>query len=146
MDSCETENTTTTKTVGHIYAVDSRLISSGRWWDRDQVFPCPIEGHKHELTDCAEFFAMNPKDRQESSRGRICKTCFKPGGECLSKEKCSTSVPRGMVCDGCAKFVNTKAKRFSPHNILFCNIQICPTASCLEVRSTKSWRSIFSAQ
>ena len=122
VDSSETENTTTTtKPVGYIYAVDSRLMSYCRWWDRDQVFPCPIEGHKHELTECGEFFTMNPKERQENSRGWICKTCFKPGGECLVKDKCTTSTPRGMVCEGCAKFVNLKAKRFSLHNILFCN-------------------------
>ena len=68
--------------VDHVYSVDSRLKSSGRWWNRSLRFPCPIERYEHELTSCEVFFQLTPKERQEKSRGRICKTCFKPGGDC----------------------------------------------------------------
>ena len=41
---------------------------------------------------------------------------------CLIKDaKCGTAVPMNMLCTGCIAF--TKGKRFSPHNILFCNSQ-----------------------
>ena len=69
--------------VGHldyVYSIDSRLTTSGRWWNRNFRFPCPISGHEHELASCAEFFQLNPKERQERSKGKICKTCFKVGG------------------------------------------------------------------
>ena len=94
----------------------------GRWWNRDLRFPCPILEHEHELTSCNEFFQMTPKERQEKSRGRICKTCFKAGGDCIVKDsKCTTPVPVNLLCNGCVAF--TRNKRFSPHNILFCNSQ-----------------------
>ena len=103
-----------------MYSIVSRLKSSGRWWNRSFRFPCPIMGHEHELTSCEEFFQLTPKDRQEKSRGRICKTYFKPGGDCLIKDaKCGTAVPMNMLCTSCNAF--TKGKRFSPHNSLFCN-------------------------
>ena len=119
LDSRDNENGENQQ-VDHVYSVDSRLKSSGRWWNHDCRFPCPILGHKHELTTCEPFFQMTPRERQESSRGRICKTCFKPGGECLVKDtKCGTKVPMSMLCPGCVAFTNRR--RFSPHNVLFCN-------------------------
>ena len=36
--------------VDPVYSIDSRLKSSGRWWNRSFRFPCPIMGHEHELT------------------------------------------------------------------------------------------------
>ena len=81
MDSRDNENGENIQ-IDHVYCMDSWLKSSGRWWNRDRRFPCPIEGQEHELTTCEPFFQMTPKERQERSRGRICKTCFKPGGEC----------------------------------------------------------------
>ena len=106
--------------MDHLYSIDSRLKSSGRWWNRDLWFPCPMLGHVHELTTCESFFQMTSKERQESSRGRICRTCFKPGGDCLIKDtKCGTRVPMNILCSGCVAFTNSK--RFSPHNVLFCN-------------------------
>ena len=114
--------------IDHVYSVDSRLKSSGRWWNRSLRFPCPIEGHKHELTSCEVFFQLTPKERQEKSRGRICKTCFKPGGDCLIKDaKCGTAVPMNMLCTGCVAF--TKGKRFSPTTSCSAAASILPTTS-----------------
>ena len=98
MDSRDNEGRETVQ-IDHVYSVDSRLKPSGRWWDRSLQFPCPIEGHVHELTFCDLFFQLTPKERQEKSRGR-------------------TTVPMNMLCTGCVAF--TKWKRFSPHNLLFC--------------------------
>ena len=67
--------------MDHVYSIDSRLKLSGRWWNRSFQFPCPILEHEHELTSCDNFFQLTPQERQEKSRGRICKTCFKPGGD-----------------------------------------------------------------
>ena len=50
---------------------------------------------------------------------RICRTCLKPGGVCLTKDKrCSTKVPKSLVCDGCAQY--TQGRKLSPHNVLYC--------------------------
>ena len=119
MDSRDTE-AGENQQVDHMYIVDSRLKWSGRWWNRDLRFPCSILGHKHELSSDDVFFSMSPKDRQENSRGRICKTGFKPGGECLVKNmKCGGKVPSNLLCPGCVAFTNRK--KYLPHNVLICN-------------------------
>ena len=71
--------------VDHVYVLDSQFKSSGRLWNRDFRFLCPILGQEHELLSCDLFFPMAPKERQNSSRGQICKMCFKPRGECPDK-------------------------------------------------------------
>ena len=61
---------------------------------------------------------MTPKVRHEKLRGRICRTCLKPGGICIKGKKCSTKVTKGLVCEGCIQYV--QGRNLSPHNILYC--------------------------
>ena len=58
LDSRDNENGENQQ-VDHVYSMDSRLKSSGRWWNHDCRFLCPILGHEHE-----PFFQMT------SRRGR----------------------------------------------------------------------------
>ena len=42
-------------------------------------FPCPMTDHKHEVSKCAEFFALSPLDRwKQIDKGRMCFSCLKP--------------------------------------------------------------------
>ena len=103
-----------------VYSIDSRLTTSGRWWNRSFQFPCPLAGHDHELSSFKDFFQMSPKERQDKSKGKICKTCFKVGGDCLGPNgKCSTDVPVDILCKGCVAYC--ARGRLSPHNLLFCS-------------------------
>ena len=91
-----------------------------------------MDSHSHELYQCGMFMGMTPKERLEKMKGRICRTCLKPGGLCLTKDKrCSTKVPKGLVCDGCAQY--TQGRKLFPHNILYCTSSrpehICPPKS-----------------
>ena len=102
-----------------LYTIDSRLTSSGRWWNRNYDFPCPLAGHDHELSTCKDFYQMTPKDRQVDCQGKICKTCIKAGGKCLgSNGKCTSKVPMETLCKGCVAYC--AKNRLSPHNLLFC--------------------------
>ena len=59
-------------------------------------FPCPMADHKHEVSMCAEFFALSPLDRWEKiDKGRICFSCLKPKTICRSR-KCTSygNVPK----------------------------------------------------
>ena len=92
-----------------VYAVDSRPALSGKL------------SHSHELSQSEKFFALTPKERQDALGAHICKTCFKPGGMCMTRGTmiCSTTVPKLMICPGCTAF--THGKKISAHNILFCD-------------------------
>ena len=68
------------RSMDFLYRVDTLLTKSGKWWDSSLRYPCPIEAHKHELYQCSLFLGMSPKERHEKLKGRICRTCLKPGG------------------------------------------------------------------
>ena len=36
--------------LDHVYSIDSRLTTSGKWWNRNFQFPCPIPGHEHAFS------------------------------------------------------------------------------------------------
>ena len=86
-------------------------------------FPCPLQAHDHELSDCSEFFAFSPKDRWfKIPRGRICFTCLRPKGPqsvCIMRA-CSASklVPSALICDACAPWA--AAKGWAALSIFFC--------------------------
>ena len=70
------------RSLDYLYKFDTGLAKSGKWWDQNLKFPCPIEAHRHELFQCPSFMGMSPKERHEKFKGRICRTCLKPGGVC----------------------------------------------------------------
>ena len=111
--------------MDHVYRIDSRLVKSGKWWNNNFKYPCPVDSHSHELYQCG----MTPKEQHDKLKGRICRTCLKPGGLCLTKDnRCSTRVPKGLTCDGCVQY--TQGRKLPPHSILYCTSSrpehVCP--------------------
>ena len=72
------------RSMDFLYRIDARLTKSGKWWDPNLRYPCPIESHKHELYQCSSFLGMSLKERHEKLRGRICR--IKAQGS-VSKER-----------------------------------------------------------
>ena len=84
------------RSLDNLYKFDTWLAKSGKWWDQNLKFPCPIEAHRHELFQCPSFMGMSPKERHEKLKGRICRTYLKPGGVCMKGKKCGSKVPKGL--------------------------------------------------
>ena len=90
------------------------------WFDPALKFPCPIGNHKHELNNCAEFFAYNPIERwNKMEKGKVCYTCLKPKISCNSK-RCSNeaAVPENLKCKECSNWASKQG--LAGFNILFC--------------------------
>ena len=86
-------------------------------------FPCILDGHKHQLNECREFFFRSPKERIEERRKftyRHCLVCLQSSDNCNSK-RCSNmeQVPIELICRECKKFSNSNPKR-PPYSVLFC--------------------------
>ena len=83
-------------------------------------FPCPLNGHKHEIAKCLEILSMSPEDRwAKFERKIIFYTCMQPKGvftgrRCTSMQK----VPAELMCSGCE--VDAVAKGWAPLSILLC--------------------------
>ena len=75
------------RSMDFLYRVDTRLTKSGKWWDSSLKYPCMIEAHKHELYQCSLFLGMSLKERHEKLKGRICRTCLKPGGDLYQRKE-----------------------------------------------------------
>ena len=96
---------TENRELDQVYPIDSRLMKSGKWWNANLKYPCPVESHNHKLYQCGVFMGMTPKERHDKLKGRTCKTCLKPRGSCITKEKrCSTKLPKGFACEGCIQY------------------------------------------
>ena len=52
-----------TREMDQIYRIDNRLFKSGKWWNANFKYPCPVESHNHELYQCGVFMGMTPKER-----------------------------------------------------------------------------------
>ena len=86
-------------------------------------FPCILDGHKHQLNECREFFFRSPKERIEDRRKfpyRHCLVCLQSSDNCSSKG-CSNmdQVPFELICKECKKASKSNPRR-SPYSVLFC--------------------------
>ena len=94
------------------------------WADPKYKNPCPMQGHKHEVQECSEFFAKTAFERQEIGRGKICFTCFGIKEKCdqtTGSEKCSNmDKAKQIICKECVTFRDEQAIKGSPFNIFFC--------------------------
>ena len=92
------------------------------WHDPDAIRPCPLDGHRHELGDCAEFLSMNPRDRRVTAKYKNCYTCLRPLWKCREGSRstlCSQEeafLP--LICRQCTDSV--KGRKLSGMNILMC--------------------------
>ena len=41
------------RSIDFFYRIDARLTKSGKWWDPNLRYPCPIESHKQALYQCS---------------------------------------------------------------------------------------------
>jgi len=107
-----------------------------KWYPAGVTFPCPLKSHKHQMSECQEFFSLNPKDRWEGSgKRKICFCCLRPrdickGGRCIF----SSTVPEELSCLGCKP--RAEQKGWGTLNILYCrNDSHAPTrAPVSEIR------------
>ena len=91
-----------------------------QWYQAGLKFPCPLNGHKHEIAKCSEILSMSPEDRwAKIERKRICYTCMQPKGVCTGR-RCTSmqKVPAELMCSGCE--VDAVAKGWAPLSILLC--------------------------
>ena len=58
-------------------------------------FPCALEGHEHEVSQCLDFFRLSPDERWKNvGRIRVCYTCLRPRLVCKEKVcSCYEKVP-----------------------------------------------------
>ena len=113
------ENSSGSETEPTVY---SMVASNPKPWNPPSglKFPCPMADHKHEVSTCADFFALSPLDRWEKiDKGRMCFSCLKPKTICRSR-KCTNyrNVPEVLKCTGCASWA--ESKRLAPFSIFFC--------------------------
>ena len=88
-------------------------------------FPCIFKDHKHNLSECVEFFLLSPKDRVERKKDisfKYCTFCLQSNKECKFRH-CSNvkRVPEVLQCKDCvtnAKNNNPKPK--AAYSIFFC--------------------------
>ena len=98
------------------------------WADPKFKNPCPIEGHKHEVQECAEFFAKNPFERKDLANGKLCLTCFGVKEKCptdhqriTGSESCKNlDAARHMQCQECLVVKSERNVKTSGFNIFFC--------------------------
>ena len=94
-----------------------------KWYPANLKFPCPLSGHKHELSTCQEFFSFNPIERWEKmDKGKLCYACLSPKDVCTDR-KCGfeSKVPETLKCQGCAPWA--RSRKLAPFSILFCRIK-----------------------
>ena len=83
-------------------------------------FPCPMNGHKHEVSKCKEFFYLSPEDRWEKlEKGRMCFSCLKPRGVCKLR-KCVNHPKVPKVLKWAQYALWAESKGLAPFSIFFC--------------------------
>ena len=59
--------------------------SNAGWYDPSLKFPCPIDGHRHEIAGCIEFFSSTPKQKGDFGTRKLCFICMGPIDKCGRK-------------------------------------------------------------
>ena len=67
--------------------------SNTGWYDPSLKFPCPIDGHRHEVAGCVQFFSSTPKQRRDFGSRKICFICMGPMDKCGRKKKIINGLP-----------------------------------------------------
>ena len=85
-------------------------------------YPCTLKGHKHILSDCNQFFKMNPKQRVLNKKlleYKYCSVCLQSNSLCKFN-KCSNMkfVPEILVCQECK--YSCALKGSGCYSVLYC--------------------------
>ena len=96
------------------------------WADPKFKNPCPMEGHKHEVQECSEFFSKNPYERKDLANGKLCLTCFGVKEKCptdriTGSESCKNlDAAKHMQCKECLVVKSERNVKTSGFNVFFC--------------------------
>ena len=92
------------------------------WYTPGLKFPCPINQHNHEMSECKEFLTMQPKARWDSiEKFRICYTCLQPKDVCTTRPcPYTNSIPEILLCQPCSIESRSKHGKLSPLSVLMC--------------------------
>ena len=86
-------------------------------------FPCILEGHKHQINECREFFFNSPQERFEAVKKFECKYCLicLQSGTCNSG-KCSNwnDIPTILICKECKRNSFKPPSTKKVYSVLFC--------------------------
>jgi hypothetical protein len=83
-----------------------------KWWTNGLKFPCPMNGHDHELSTCEGYFALTPKERRLipkralTRHRRICWSCLRPTDTCNKACMRNPAVTDVLKCQGCTEYAN----------------------------------------
>lgn len=94
-----------------------------QWWRNDLKFPCPMKGHEHELSTCAEFFQQTPTQRRlepKRTGRRICWCCLRPTAVCKKSCVGNVAISQVLQCPGCAEIAG-KTGNMAPLTVFFCS-------------------------
>jgi len=106
------------KTSAPVPQASTSAKPKAKWYDPKLKFPCPIQGHSHELGTCTSFFKYDAKKRLFVVKAKLCFSCLRPWDQC--KNGCSrlSKLPTRLVCQNCA--ANTDGQGRTPLSILVC--------------------------
>ena len=86
-------------------------------------FPCILENHNHQMSECKEFFLASPRKRIEARKQfkfKHCRVCLQSSEFCTSKScKNLQSIPVNLICGDC-KDLNGINKKRPCFSVLFC--------------------------
>ena len=102
------------------------------WYDLKYRKPCAMLGHKHEITDCPEFWALPPFKRRIVTDRKICWTCLDPREKCKVSDPTNSTffcsnvdiVQKKLLCIQCSDYIKKNQKPFSPTNIFMCRSKL----------------------
>ena len=102
--------------------------SNAGWYDPSLKFPCPIDGHRHEIAGCIEFFSSTPKQRRDFESRKLCFVCMGPIDKCGRKrvnnkwisvcQNAKKAAP--LACKACAAYCQSSGITFLPFSMIMC--------------------------
>ena len=57
------------KSMDLVYRIDNCLVKSGKCWNANFKYPCPVDSHNHELYQCGVFQGMTPQGGAREAQG-----------------------------------------------------------------------------
>ena len=112
---------------GRSMRTQSQQSNTG-WYDPSLKFPCPIDGHRHEVAGCVQFFSSTPKQRRDFGSRKICFICMGPMDKCGRKKinnKWTTVCQNAkkaapLACKACDAYCQSSGISSSPFSMIMC--------------------------
>ncbi len=86
-------------------------------------FPCIIKDHKHDISECVEFYLLTPKERVEYRKNfkfKYCTQCLQSNDNCFGR-RCNNlkDTPKILQCIECKARIKNDSKGYA-YSIFFC--------------------------